>query len=200
MAVVLGAAMVVVSKPLVVVLARSQGRTRARRLRRPGEPLRSTAARPDGNAMVLARALAYIVFHGGDGLTGGSPSTAVLNANWLRHRLRASRRLRTACTGRVRPHGDVTEGSSTACAVSTGPPKRDSTSPGARSTSRLFVEEALMFEPTETEKLESRGVAEAVEHIAQPVATTRASHSACRVLTKPAPRGTHIPTEDGRPR
>ncbi len=41
-----------------------------------------------GNAVVLARALAYIDVHGGDGLTRVAQH-AVLNANWLRHRLRA---------------------------------------------------------------------------------------------------------------
>ena len=40
-----------------------------------------------GNALVLARALAYIDVHGGDGLTRVAQH-AVLNANWLRHRLR----------------------------------------------------------------------------------------------------------------
>ena len=47
-----------------------------------------------GNALVLARALAYIDVHGGDGLTRVAQH-AVLNANWLRHRLRGdpSRRL-----------------------------------------------------------------------------------------------------------
>jgi glycine dehydrogenase subunit 2 len=41
----------------------------------------------NGNAMVLARALAYIDVHGGDGLTRVAQH-AVLNANWLRERLR----------------------------------------------------------------------------------------------------------------
>ncbi|MHB1487957.1 MAG: aminomethyl-transferring glycine dehydrogenase subunit GcvPB [Acidimicrobiales bacterium] len=42
-----------------------------------------------GNAMVLARAYAYILLNGSDGL-GKVSEMAVLNANWLRHRLRAT--------------------------------------------------------------------------------------------------------------
>ena len=61
--------------------------------RRPG--LRLGARRPapsagstrwHGNALVLARALAYISVHGGDGLRRVA-ERAVLNANWLRPRL-----------------------------------------------------------------------------------------------------------------
>ena len=51
-----------------------------------------------GNALVLARALAYIRVHGGDGLRRVA-ERAVLNANWLRHRL--SRHLRRPSTGRA---------------------------------------------------------------------------------------------------
>ena len=39
-----------------------------------------------GNALVLARALAYILANGGDGLRQIA-ETAVLNANWIRQRL-----------------------------------------------------------------------------------------------------------------
>ena len=58
-----------------------------------------------GNAMVLARALAYIDVHGGDGLTRVAQH-AVLNANWLRQRLRddPARRLRPRLHARVRAH------------------------------------------------------------------------------------------------
>jgi glycine dehydrogenase subunit 2 len=42
-----------------------------------------------GNALVLARAYAYLLLNGGDGLRRVAEA-AVLNANWLRHRLRGA--------------------------------------------------------------------------------------------------------------
>ena len=42
-----------------------------------------------GNALALARAYSYLLANGGDGLRRVAEG-AVLNANWLRHRLRGS--------------------------------------------------------------------------------------------------------------
>ena len=42
-----------------------------------------------GNALALVRAYSYIVANGGDGLRRVAEG-AVLNANWLRHRLRST--------------------------------------------------------------------------------------------------------------
>ncbi len=122
-----------------------------------------------GNAMVLARALAYIDVHGGDGLTRVA-KYAVLNANWLRHRLRATL---PAAYDRVCMHE---------CVLTAAPLKvkygvrgldvaKALLEEGFHSPTVYFpliVDEALMFEPTETESLQTlEALAEAVERIAQ---------------------------------
>jgi glycine dehydrogenase subunit 2 len=122
-----------------------------------------------GNAMVLARALAYIDVHGGDGLTRVA-KYAVLNANWLRHRLRATL---PAAYDRVCMHE----------CVLTATPLKNQYGVRALDVAKalleegfhsptvyfpLIVDEALMFEPTETESLQTlEALAEAVERIAQ---------------------------------
>jgi glycine dehydrogenase subunit 2 len=122
-----------------------------------------------GNAMVLARALAYIEVHGGDGLTRVA-QRAVLNANWLRHRLRNTL---PAAYDRVCMHE---------CVLTAVPLKEKYGVRGLDVAKALLeegfhsptvyvpliVEEALMFEPTETESLQTlESLAEAVERIAQ---------------------------------
>ena len=119
--------------------------------------------------MVLARALAYIDVHGGDGLTRVA-KYAVLNANWLRHRLRATL---PAAYDRVCMHE---------CVLTATPLKNQYGVRGLDVAKALLeegfhsptvyfpliVEEALMFEPTETESLQTlEALAEAVERIAQ---------------------------------
>jgi glycine dehydrogenase subunit 2 len=122
-----------------------------------------------GNAMVLARALAYINVHGGDGLTRVA-QYAVLNANWLRQRLAATL---PAAYDRVCMHE---------CVLTATPLKakfgvrgldvaKALLEEGFHSPTVYFpliVEEALMFEPTETESLQTlEALAQAVERIAQ---------------------------------
>jgi glycine dehydrogenase subunit 2 len=122
-----------------------------------------------GNAMVLARALAYIDVHGGDGLTRVA-QYAVLNANWLRHRLRATL---PAAYDRVCMHE---------CVLTATPLKNQYGVRGLDVAKALLeegfhsptvyfpliVDEALMFEPTETESLQTlEALADAVERIAQ---------------------------------
>jgi glycine dehydrogenase subunit 2 len=122
-----------------------------------------------GNALVLARALAYIDVHGGDGLTRVAQH-AVLNANWLRHRLRE---ILPAAYDRVCMHE---------CTLSAAPLK---TRYGVRALDvakalldegfhsptvyfPLIVDEALMFEPTETESVQTlEALAQALERIAE---------------------------------
>ena len=122
-----------------------------------------------GNAMVLARALAYIEVHGAEGLKRVAQH-AVLNANWLRERLRATL---PAAHDRVCMHE---------CVLTATPLK---TAYGVRGLDvakalmeegfhaptvyfPLIVEEALMFEPTETESPQTlEALAEAIERIAQ---------------------------------
>ena len=63
-----------------------------------------------GNALVLARALTYVLVHGSDGLRDVA-QLAVLNANWLRTRLleHVRRPLRPSLHARMRPVGVVVE-------------------------------------------------------------------------------------------
>ncbi len=161
-----------------------------------------------GNAMVLARALAYIDVHGGDGLTRVA-KYAVLNANWLRHRLRATL---PAAYDRVCMHE---------CVLTATPLKnkygvrgldvaKGLLEEGFHSPTVYFpliVEEALMFEPTETESLQTlEALAEAVERIAQraiddPDSLHRAPQSTPVSRVDEARAARHlIPTEDAASR
>ena len=122
----------------------------------------------NGNAMVLARALAYIDVHGGDGLTRVAQH-AVLNANWLRERLRDTL---PAAYDRVCMHECVLTATSLKneygvrwLDVAKGLLEEGFHSPTVYFP--LIVDEALMFEPTETESLQTlESLAESVERIA----------------------------------
>ena len=120
--------------------------------------------------MVLARALAYIDVHGGDGLTRVAAARGVerqLAASAAaRH---AARRVRPRLHARVRAQRDAHEertygvrGLDVAKAL---------LEEGFHSPTVYFpliVDEALMFEPTETESLQTlEALAEAIERIAQ---------------------------------
>ncbi|HLI53075.1 MAG TPA: aminomethyl-transferring glycine dehydrogenase subunit GcvPB [Acidimicrobiales bacterium] len=109
-----------------------------------------------GNALALARAWSYILSAGGDGLRGVADA-AVLNANWLRHRLRGVYDLPY---DRPNMHEFV---------ASTASLKKQKGLRAVDVAKRLLeegfhaptvyfpliVEEALMIEPTETESLET---------------------------------------------
>ncbi len=157
-----------------------------------------------GNAMVLARALAYINVHGGDGLTRVAQH-AVLNANWLRQRLEATL---PAAYDRVCMHE---------CVLTASPLKakygvkgldvaKALLEEGFHSPTVYFpliVDEALMFEPTETESLQTlEALAAAVERIAQraiddPDSLHRAPQSTPVSRVDEARAARHlIPTED----
>jgi glycine dehydrogenase subunit 2 len=121
-----------------------------------------------GNALVLARAYAYILANGGDGLRRVADA-AVLNANWLRHRLsstydipfdRPSMHEFVASTASLkRAHG------LRALDVAKRLLEEGFHSPTVYFP--LIVEEALMIEPTETESPQTlEGLASALEHIA----------------------------------
>ncbi|MDE3031700.1 MAG: aminomethyl-transferring glycine dehydrogenase subunit GcvPB [Acidobacteriota bacterium] len=109
-----------------------------------------------GNAMVLARALAYIDVHGGEGLARVAQH-AVLNANWLRERLRATL---PAAFDRVCMHECVLTATGLkerygvrGLDVAKGLLEEGFHSPTVYFP--LIVDEALMFEPTETESLQT---------------------------------------------
>ncbi len=157
-----------------------------------------------GNAMVLARALAYIDVHGGDGLTRVA-KYAVLNANWLRHRLRDTL---PAAYDRVCMHECVLTATplKNAYGVRGLDVAKALLEEGFHSPTVYFpliVEEALMFEPTETESLQTlEALAEAVERIAQraiddPDALHRAPQTTPVSRVDEARAARHlIPTED----
>ena len=106
-----------------------------------------------GNALVLLRAWMYLRLNGGDGLKRVS-EIAVLNANWIKERLRGTYDIA------VRPDRDARVRRLGQDAPPRDGPRAPSTSPSGSSSSAstrrpcyfpLIVEEALMIEPTETE-------------------------------------------------
>jgi glycine dehydrogenase subunit 2 len=120
-----------------------------------------------GNALVLARALTYILVNGGDGLRRVA-QLAVLNANWLRRRLSASFEVPY---DRLCMHEFVL--SAAALKKATGVRAIDVAKQlleeGFHAPTVYFpliVEEALMIEPTETESLQTlEALAQACERI-----------------------------------
>ncbi len=121
-----------------------------------------------GNALVLARALAYINVHGGDGLTRVAQH-AVLNANWLKHRLRDTL---PAAYDRPCMHEAVltASGLKSEYGVRGLDVAKALLEEGFHSPTVYFpliVDEALMFEPTETESLQTlESLAQSIERIA----------------------------------
>ncbi|MHB1969369.1 MAG: aminomethyl-transferring glycine dehydrogenase subunit GcvPB [Acidimicrobiales bacterium] len=122
-----------------------------------------------GNALVLARALAYIHVHGAEGLTRVAQH-AVLNANWLRRRLAAilpaahDRACMHECTLRATPLKDTY--GVRALDVAKALLEEGFHAPTVYFP--LIVDEALMFEPTETESPQTlEALAQAIERIAE---------------------------------
>ncbi len=161
-----------------------------------------------GNALVLARALAYIRVHGADGLRRVA-ERAVLNANWLRVRLAGSYDLpfdRT-CMHEVvlaaatlrRQHG-----------VKALDVAKRLLEEGFHAPTVYFplvVEEALMIEPTETESLQTlEALGAALERIAAEAVEGGPAEAMAAPRTTPVGRvdearaaRTLIPTFDARP-
>ena len=120
-----------------------------------------------GNALVLARALAYICVHGADGLQRVSQH-AVLNARWLRARLAEvlpaayDRPCMHECTLTATPL-------KTAAGVRALDVAKALLDEGFHAPTTYFpliVDEALMFEPTETESPQTlEALAQALERI-----------------------------------
>jgi glycine dehydrogenase subunit 2 len=142
-----------------------------------------------GNALVLARALAYLLVHGGDGLRRVA-QLAVLNANWLRARLTG-----TFDAPHDRPCMHECVLSAATLKATTGVKALDVAKrlleEGFHAPTVYFplvVEEALMFEPTETESLQTlEAMADALERIAADASAPGGAEEAAR-----APRGTPV--------
>jgi glycine dehydrogenase subunit 2 len=126
-----------------------------------------------GNALVLARAHAYLRLHGADGLRRVA-ERAVLNANWLRVRLSPTyapafdrpcmHEVVLTASGLKREHG--------VRALDVGKRLLEEGFHAPTVYFPLVVDEALMVEPTETESLQTlAALAEAFERIAHDAAT-----------------------------
>jgi glycine cleavage system P protein (glycine dehydrogenase) subunit 2 len=122
-----------------------------------------------GNALVLARAYAYILTNGGDGLRRVA-ECAVLNANWLRHRLRG---LYDIPYDRPNMHELVVSASNLKArsgvrAIDVAKALLEEGFHAPTVYFPLTVDEALMIEPTETESPQTlEALAEAMERIAR---------------------------------
>ncbi|MHB8439049.1 MAG: aminomethyl-transferring glycine dehydrogenase subunit GcvPB [Acidimicrobiales bacterium] len=161
-----------------------------------------------GNALVLARALTYILVHGGDGLRHVG-QLAVLNANWLRKRLSTTYDIPY---DRMCMHECVL--SATSLKRSTGVRALDVAKrlleEGFHAPTVYFpliVDEALMIEPTETESLQTlEALADALERIAADAAepggaerAAQAPHATpVRRVDEARAARTLIPTFDAR--
>jgi len=162
-----------------------------------------------GNALVLARALTYVLVHGSDGLRDVA-RLAVLNANWLRKRLSSSL---DAPYDRPCMHECVLSASSLkkATGVKALDVAKRLLEEGFHAPTVYFpliVDEALMIEPTETESLQTlEALAGAIEHIVAQAATpegalaaTEAPHLTPVRRVDEARAARHlVPTYDARP-
>ena len=162
-----------------------------------------------GNSLALARAWSYILANGGDGLRRVAEG-AVLNANWLRHRLRD---VYDIPYDRPNMHEFVaaTTGLKKATGIKALDVAKRLLEEGFHAPTVYFpliVDEALMFEPTETESLQTlEALGDALELIASE-ARTAGNAEAGRAAPRTAPvrrvdeaRAARqlIPTWDARP-
>ena len=163
-----------------------------------------------GNALALARAYSYILANGGDGLRRVS-ERAVLNATWLRHRLRGVYDIPYD-----RPNMHEFVASTSTLKKATGLRAADVAKrlleEGFHAPTVYFpliVDEALMIEPTETESPETlQALGEVLERIAAE-ASAAGSADAARAAPRTTPVGRVdearaarqlVPTFDARPR
>jgi glycine dehydrogenase subunit 2 len=121
-----------------------------------------------GNSLALARAFSYMLVNGGDGLRRVSEA-AVLNANWIRHRLRGAYDIPFD-----RPNMHECVVSTTSLKKANGLRALDVAKrmleEGFHAPTTYFpliIDEALMIEPTETESLQTlEAMGAALERIA----------------------------------
>jgi len=121
-----------------------------------------------GNALVLARALAYILANGGDGLRQIA-ETAVLNANWLRQRLTGTYDVPfdRPCMHEVVLSVRTLKQTHGVRALDVAKRLLEEGFHAPTVYFPLIVDEALMIEPTETESPQTlEALAESLERIA----------------------------------
>jgi glycine dehydrogenase subunit 2 len=159
-----------------------------------------------GNALVLARALAYMQVHGGDGLRRVA-ERAVLNANWIRHRLSDTYEVPfdRPCMHEVVLSVAKLKKAYGTKALDVGKRLLEEGFHSPTIYFPLIVDEALMIEPTETESLQTlEALAEALEKIAaeaaagEPLGEAPRTTPVRRVDEARAAR-TLVPTFDARP-
>jgi glycine dehydrogenase subunit 2 len=156
-----------------------------------------------GNALALARAWSYVLANGGDGLRRVAEA-AVLNANWLRHRLRGIYDIPYD-----RPNMHEFVASTTTLKKQHGLKAIDVAKrlleEGFHAPTVYFpliVEEALMIEPTETESLQTlEALGDALERIASSPAGAAEAPRTTPVGRVDEARAARqlIPTWDARP-
>ncbi len=121
-----------------------------------------------GNALVLARALTYVLVHGGDGLRRVA-ERAVLNANWLRVRLAASYDVAfdRPCMHEVVLSASTLRKEHGIKALDVAKRLLEEGFHAPTVYFPLVVDEALMIEPTETESPQTlEALADALDQIA----------------------------------
>jgi len=156
-----------------------------------------------GNALALVRAYSYILACGGDGLQRVA-ERAVLNANWLRHRLRG---VYDVPFDRPNMHEFVASTSSLKKssglrAVDVAKRLLEEGFHAPTTYFPLIVEEALMIEPTETESLQTlEALAAALQRIAEAPEDAAAAPRTTPVGRVDEARAARqlVPTFDARP-
>jgi glycine dehydrogenase subunit 2 len=160
-----------------------------------------------GNALVLARALAYISVHGGDGLRRVA-ERAVLNANWLRQRLSGVYDVPfdRPCMHEVVLSASTLRRQYGVKALDVGKRLLEEGFHAPTVYFPLIVDEALMIEPTETESPQTlEALADALERIAVEASSPNGSTAAQAPRSTPVSRvdearaaRTLVPTFDAR--
>jgi glycine dehydrogenase subunit 2 len=160
-----------------------------------------------GNTLVLARALAYILANGGDGLRRIA-ETAVLNANWIRQRLTGTYDVPfdRPCMHEVVLSVRTIKQAHGVRALDVAKRLLEEGFHSPTVYFPLIVDEALMIEPTETESPQTlEALAESLERIAYEAATepqgTMAQyphHTPVRRVDEARAARTLIPTFDAR--
>jgi glycine dehydrogenase subunit 2 len=161
-----------------------------------------------GNALVLARALAYILANGGDGLLRIAQA-AVLNANWIRQRLSGTYDVPfdRPCMHEVVLSTRTLKQEHGVRALDVAKRLLEEGFHSPTVYFPLIVEEALMIEPTETESPQTlEALAESLERIAYEAATgpegelaESPRHTPVRRVDEARAARTLIPTFDARP-
>jgi len=161
-----------------------------------------------GNTLVLARALAYILANGGDGLRQVA-ETAVLNANWIRQRLSGTYDVPfdRPCMHEVVLSAQTLKETYGVRALDVAKRLLEEGFHAPTVYFPLIVDEALMIEPTETESPQTLlALAESLERIAYEASTHPEGWMAeyphrtpVRRVDEARAARTLIPTDDDRP-